>query len=152
MTLFPAHGARTSKVHKKDDTVIIGGLPERRRLLEPICAALHVARRQTDQLIDLEPQTVVSLFHASRKAAGLPAACMHELRHGGASHDGLAGVEDAEMLGRGRWASVKSLRRYRSPAAYIRRLQLLSPTQRAKAAAAPATILQLLPGLLRRLN
>ena len=41
-----------------------------------------------------------------------PAYTLHSLRHGGATHDSLCGEPPEFIMVQGRWASVKSLRRY----------------------------------------
>ena len=72
----------------------------------------------------------------------MPYATPHQLRHGGASADGLRQVSDQELMSRGTWASAKSLTRYRQPARYLRRLALLTPQQIASASAAPAMLVK----------
>ena len=57
--------------------------------------------------------------------------------------DGLAGVGDQDMLARGRWASEKSLRRYRRVAHYLRALNELDRNQLALAHPSVPTILRL---------
>ena len=90
----------------------------------------------------------VRLFHLSRKLASLAPSHPHRLRHGGASADAVLNVQDLTIQQRGRWASIKSVARYRRPALYLRQLALLSPNQMMLAAAAESKLKCQLPTLL----
>ena len=87
----------------------------------------------------------------ARAAASVEPATPHQMRHGAASADTLAGAGDATLLGRGSWQNIRSLRRYRKPACYVRKLHLLSSSQRAAAGAAPEAILHLMGLILKKL-
>ena len=67
----------------------------------------------------------------------MPVATPHQLRHEGASADAMLTLSDAETMNRGGLRDPRSLKRYRRPAKYVRRLELLSISQRALAAATP---------------
>ena len=72
------------------------------------------------------PQVFHRLFMQSRAAAGLERSHLHRLRHGGASADALLqSLTDLDIATRGRWASLKSVARYRRPARYLRALESL---------------------------
>ena len=80
------------------------------------------------------------LYRESGQAAGLPHSTPHQMRHGGASADAITSSTDLTLTERGGWASTKSVRRYRQPAKYLRRLELLSPAQRQLAPLLPEAI------------
>ena len=92
--------------------------------------------------------------HLTRQPAQLPVSNPHRRRHGGASADGLltSGEQrsDLEIASRGRWASMKSIRRYRQPARYLRQLQLLSKAQLLQAKVVEPKLPHLLQALLAR--
>jgi hypothetical protein len=107
----------TSKTRTQSDTVIIGTacLPRRwERLLRP-------------------PKRLLELLDLARSLAKRPHSNMHRLRHGGASADALP--EGAELVSdlssaiRARSKCLGSIRRYRHPARYLRRLAQLSQIQ-----------------------
>jgi hypothetical protein len=51
-------------------------------------------------------------LHRTCHALGLTGYVPHSLRHGGATHDYLGGMNIEDVMMRGRWASVKSARHY----------------------------------------
>ena len=130
----------------------MGGTPLRRRLLDPICRALHSAKRSSQRLLEVEPAEYVKLFHCSRAEAKLPAAHLHQIRHGGASADALEDAGDLSIASRGRWASLTSVRRYRKPAVYLRQLHLLTAQQRNQAATSGDFIVRSICSQLRKVR
>ena len=100
-------------------------------------------------LLGMTASRFQQLFRMSRMAAAQPAAHPHQLRHGGASADGLIGLGDASMLERGNWKSIRSISRYRQPSRYIRQLSILGPSQLVLAAQAPFLILAKVAALMR---
>ena len=58
------------------------------------------------------------------------------LRHGGASLDGLNGVESEKIRQRGQWSSMESVARYKRTGTYLRELHRLTETQMSEAQAA----------------
>ena len=149
LTLWPSTEASYSKTRTQDDTVIVGGSNPDRAWLAELCGPLK--RHSSDpRLLAMSPSRYLTLFHAGRARAGLWPSHAHRLRHGGASADGLAGAEDTEMAQRGRWSSLKSVRRYRRPAQYLRQLARLSPQQLTASTSAVASLRRDLPVLLRK--
>jgi hypothetical protein len=101
-------------------------------------------------LLGLSGPRYLALFHRSRRLAGGEPGVPHQSKHGAASADAMAGASDTTMMARGPWASPKSLKRYRTPARYLRRLHMLSGRQLALAVAAPDRITTAMEGCLRR--
>ena len=148
VTMFPETEAARSKTGGADDTVLIGTTHPRRAWLTVFLAALRTMRRKTSLLFDLTQTQLNDIYNLGRKATGLAKAGLHPLRHGGASADKLAGLAEREMQTRGRWASPKSVHRYRRPGPYMRAMEAAEP----QVAAGPAneTFLQMeLPRRLR---
>lgn len=71
------------------------------------------SRRKRARLFPFAPSTYRRHFKAACKDLGLsPDYVPHSLRHGGATHDHVRGMQLEEILRHGRWASVKSARHY----------------------------------------
>ena len=110
-----------------DETLPIGTANQARMWITGVLPALAKMERSSTKLLDLTPAVYLKLFHHSRRLAKLDKAGPHQLRHGGASCDGLTDMSDLTLADRGRWAAVASVRRYREPAQYIKRLRILTP-------------------------
>lgn len=106
---------------------------------------VKLPREKQGLLFDITPNDWVSLFAESREATGLKKANPHQLRHGGASADAMQKPPppDLELMGRGDWSQPKSVKVYRRTGIYARRMQMLTPGQRATAATARHLILAL---------
>jgi len=149
ITLYPQSVGKASKMGFFDDTITIGSSHIRRKWLTQLLPALAAMNRSTDLLLDVTLPQYRKVFNWSRMQAKLPPATLHALRHGGASADGLTKLQDLEIADRGRWAALASVRRYRRPTAYLRRLQSLTLEQQSNAANAEKYIVKELPKLLR---
>ena len=140
----------SSKVHAHDDMVTIGASHQRRRWLSTVCAALYRMPRTGTLLLDMPPERYLEIYKIGRQVASVAPRAAHKLRSSGASADAIAGVGDAEMLGRGRWNSLRSLARYRRPAAYHRALASLTPSQSLLACEAESELPRLIAALWRK--
>ena len=140
----------SSKVHAHDDMVSIGSSHPRRRWLSTVCAALYRMPRRGPLLLDLTPTRYLEIYKIGRQVAKVAPRPAHKLRSSGASADAITGLGDAEMLGRGRWNSLKSLARYRRPAAYHRALASLTPAQALAASEAECRLPTLIEALWRK--
>ena len=101
-------------------------------------------------LLQMAPARYSAIWHYACELACLPRANLHRLRHGGASADAIAGLDDAAMLERGSWRSTRSIARYRRPGRYLLQLSRLTPCQLASAEGAPPRILQLMRELVKQ--
>jgi len=119
---------RLSKTGTMDDTVLLDNYP----WLGPTLAAHAKGRAVDAPLFTTSPGEAVKLFVAAAAALGLHDVCMYQLRHGGASEDMVGGSRSAtEILARGRWRALSSLRRYAKPATLRRLLASVTPAVRA---------------------
>ena len=116
-----------------------------------MCNLLSKVPPSGELLFQMSQARFRTLFTSGRLAAGVSPAVPHQLRHGGASHDALSHVSDAEMLARGPWKSTSSLARYRRPARFVKALAELPPAQVHLALAAPTLILKELEILSQKL-
>jgi len=140
----------SSKVHAHDDMVTIGASHLHRRWLSVVCAALYRMPRKGPLLLDMTPARYLEIYKVGRQVASVAPRAAHKLRSSGASADAIAGVGDAEMLGRGRWNSLKSLARYRRPAAYHRAMASLTPSQSLLACEAESELPRVIAALWRK--
>ena len=121
-----------------------------RAWLNDVCRlAAAVPADSLGLLLQMTPARYAAIWHYACDLAGLPRANLHRLRHGGASADAIAGLDDAAMLERGSWRSVRSIARYRRPGRYLLQLSKLTPCQLAAAECAPSRIIQLMRELMR---
>ena len=144
LTLFPSWLAQSSKTGLQDHTVAVGSTHASREWLNKLASTLSKWNMQEKQLFPLSPTLYRDLFNASREALHMDKAHPHQLRHGGASQDGMTtDVKDMTLQERGGWRSSKSIMRYRKEAAYLRRLQTLTPVQIRRAQTSYALVCQL---------
>ena len=136
-----------SKTREFDDTVLfdypewVGQLFARRPPpVDPEC-----------RLFNVDPRKVKIAWSRAREALHLPKQfCMYQLRHGGASEDALSRRRSlAEIMQRGRWKAMNSLKRYTKPGQVQKMLNDLSPGVRQYAAWATTNLRALLFGDLR---
>ena len=151
LTFFPQEDGRQAKSGGFDWSKTIGTTRPARHWLSSECSILAGAPCTENSLLGLSAKRYAELFKMARAAASVEPATPHQMRHGAASADTLAGAGDATLLGRGPWQNIRSLRRYRKPACYVRKLHLLPSSQRAAAGAAPETILHLMGLILKKL-
>ena len=135
----------------QDDTLELGAREERPGIAQVFDAL--AARRESSA-----PLFPLTLSHARRtlaeaaSTAGLEPFVPHQLRHGGASHDGFLGIEAAELMRIGRWSSLSSVARYRKPGRYLRALTTLTQVQKRKADETELTVSFRLAQLLKSLS
>ena len=154
LTLYPTTQQETSKTRTQDETISIGASNKRRAWVRQLCRPLKQHCPSDKRLLCLSIKRYLQLFHLGRQLAQLPVSNPHRLRHGGASADGLLTngeqLSDVEIASRGRWGSMKSIRRYRQPARYLRQLQLLSKAQLLQAKVVEPKLPLLLQALLTK--
>ena len=152
LTLYPTTQQETSKTRTQDETVAIGTSNKRRLWLRQLCRPLTLHSPSDKRLLCMTPKRYLQLFHLGRRLAHLAPSNPHRLRHGGASADGLLTsgeqLSDLEIASRGRSRSMKSIRRYRQPARYLRQLQLLLKPQLLLAKAVESKLPRLIQTLL----
>ena len=146
VTFFPQEANVPSKNGSFDVAKVVGFLPER-MWLEQLCHLL-LQLPPCHHLLGLKPKRFLDLYHLSRDLGKVEQAHPHQLRHGGASMDAMAGRTDADLLDRGSWATQRSILRYRKPARYIRCLGLLSAEQVKLAKLCPRLIVEKVKALL----
>ena len=138
---FPRRLSIAAKNQEMDVCKTVGSTHPDRRWLEDLCPLALRLPHNGPTLLWLTSARWVSIMHSARAVAGVGDGHPHQLRHGGASQDGMAGVADTIMLERGPWGLVKSLLRYKKPARYNQALAELSPAQIQAASVAPKEIL-----------
>ena len=148
VNFFPRWVAVPAKNLQFDLLKAVGSTNSRRRWSAHVCTMILQVPSRSAFLSQMTTERYQQLWRAACRLAGLPQVNLPRLRHGGASADALAAVSDAEMLGRGPWASVQSIRRYRRPARYIKQLGLLSAEQVARAETSPSHVVRLMKLLL----
>ena len=153
LTMFPVSHDLTSKTNLQDLTVAIGSTHYERAWLSAVAEALHRTATASPMLVPMTPHMYLQLFRLARELAKLKGySHPHQLRHGGASMDGMqTGPErmtDIDLADRGSWSATKSIQRYRREAPYLRRLHSLSSSDLLTASNAPPLIVRELMGQL----
>ena len=141
ITMFPITRGLSSKTSNQDVTKSVGCASCVRAWVTQLCPLLAAQRPRPDMLFPLVYTTYLEYFHLSGVLANVVPGHPHQMRHGAASMDALAGAQDLSLLERGNWKSIKSVQRYRQPGPYMRRLQKLSTAQMSLAAEAPSQIM-----------
>ena len=141
-TFFPKRLSIAAKNQEMDVCKTVGSTHPDRRWLEELCPLALRLPHNGPTLLGLSSARWVSIMHSASAAANVGDGHPHQLRHGGASQDGMAGVADTVMLERGPWGMVKSLLRYRKPARYIQALSELTPSQMQSTSLAPESIVK----------
>ena len=142
-----------SKTSDKDVTKTVVSTNTARSWLSSVCRALSLCPRPSpaSPLVSMTQPRLQSLFQQSRSVSLLQPATLHQLRHGGASADGAAGLPHLSLLERGPWKFPKGVSRYRKTGRYLRCMHELSAEHRLTAQTAPTQILAELEKLLNRL-
>ena len=148
ITFYPANQSLSNKAGLQDDTIAIGCSNPRRRWVSELAGLCALRRRGSQHLFTLSLREFENSLTILAEQAALPKRVPHQLRHGGASADAIDGLEDVPLQSRGRWASPKSVLRYRKPGRYLRELALLTPAQLRLARPAESTLLRDLRALL----
>jgi len=73
---------------------------------------LRQLSQNRDLMFDFSLESLSREFKEAARIAGLGPRTLYDLRHGGASHDALNGVDLSEIQKRGRWLAASSVRRY----------------------------------------
>ena len=133
ITLYPKTREQQSKTLLQDNTFGVGTTNPQREWLGKIAAALRASSGKRAMLFPVSPAQLDRIMTIGAQLTQLTESNRHRLRHGGASADGLAGVETSVIQGRGFWKSPKSVARYQKPGAYLRELAKLTPEQRRQA-------------------
>jgi hypothetical protein len=150
LNMFPGNRARESKTRKKDHLRAVGTTNAQRSWLRSLCPLLRSHRvASDDSLFQISTELYVALFLQSGVLGHFDRRTLHQLRHGGASADGAAGVGDLEIKERGNWGALTSVARYRATGRYIRALAKLSQLQLKEALAAPQFIIATLREILK---
>jgi len=124
LILFPAERGSTSKVGEQDDTIPLD-LPRCPWLRHAIAALSQRPARQL--LFDYTYPQFLSIFTEASAALGLKLV-PYLMRHSGASIDRATDVRSQSEVGkRGRWASVRSIRRYEKRGRLNETWRTLSP-------------------------
>ncbi|CAK0826240.1 unnamed protein product, partial [Prorocentrum cordatum] len=113
------------KTNLWDESVLLDQAP----WLESALEALRIVAGD-GPLWDFQPTSVARLFVDACRALGLMHLQPHlySLRHGGASEDLLSGARTAEqVMRRGRWATMASLRRYGKETRLLREAAKVDP-------------------------
>ena len=114
VTLHPREAGVSSKTGVYDDSLLIDGpafpwMPD-------LLAKLLRSRSPGAKLFDVSYNTWNAKFAQAARAAGLQPllpVTLHQLRHGGASHELLVKARPQdEVKKRGRWATDQAVRRY----------------------------------------
>lgn len=118
----PFEALRPSKTQTFDDTILIDGPTWQQRAVMRLTAG-----KPSALAFDVSERDLRRQWQAAIAALRLPSdTVMYQLRHAGASADLLAGRRKLpEVLLRGRWKSLSSVRRYGKPGQVQRRYNLL---------------------------
>ena len=106
---LPSLRLRNTKTGGLQDQFVAARHPDVCRLLHRVWSATEPGHR----LFPFSAVSFRSRLRRAERSLGFPVHFTpHSFRHGGASHDLRAGCPIAEVVLRGRWASVESSRRY----------------------------------------
>lgn len=132
-----------TKTNTFDDTVILGASCKERNWVNGIFgkffrfrAKLMGGRDSKAPLLDLTLVEYEQCLRLGSEHLALPTrrALPHQLRHGGASMDGLTSLSIEFIQARGRWSELKNVRRYKKQGRYLKRLSMLSDVQMTESA------------------
>ena len=129
LTFNPSSRSKVSKTNCQDDTVIVSE-NEARAGLPALLHALVARRAGDEKLLCLSSARMRTLLSKAVDALELPKTTPHQLRHGGASHDGATGITLDKIQQRGQWVAQSSCRRYAKPGRYLRLLAQVTPQER----------------------
>jgi hypothetical protein len=140
-------GARETEVPTKtnvfDDSVPLDHPAWLGALVAQRCAKLAPLA----PLFQVEHQVLVAQFKAAVERLRLPATHLYQCRHGGASDDALAHRRDSmQIMARGRWQTIASVRRYSKAAQVQKYLALVGQKVRRYCQFAEANLQGLLQG------
>jgi integrase len=128
---------KPSKNREVDDTVFVGGAPERLWLQVLLSTVVGQCMAKSSLFAPLTLGIYEQTFSKAVKACGLEVLklCPHSLRHGGASDDFYHDHATLlEIQHRGRWKSPASVKRYSKKGKLQRQVNLMTSKQLAAAA------------------
>jgi len=127
------------------DESIVLDLPE---WLGPDLAPMVQGRPSSAPLFEIEETALRRAWNDAVQQLGLPArTCLYQLRHGGAAEDTLSRRRTPmEVMMRGRWATLRSVRRYAKPAQVQKFLATISPGSRRYCAEAEKSLKDIVGG------
>ena len=143
LTFNPSSRTRVSKTNCQDDTVVVSQ-NEARAGVPALLHAMVEGRRGDELLFAVSTARMRELLTEAADQAQLERITPHQLRHGGASHDGATGCSLEQIQSRGAWATASSVRRYAKPGRYLRLLASIPEAERERLSAE-------LPALVKRL-
>jgi len=117
--------------------------------LGPILAPTAQGRPSSAPLFEIEETARRRAWSDAVQQLGLPArACLYQRRHGGTAGDTLSRrrTSPMEVIMRGRWATLRSVRRSAKPAQVQKFLATLSPASRRYCAAAEKLLKDIVGG------
>ena len=124
----PEERLEASKTQTFDDTVVLDSRPWLGPLLRQQC----LGKLPHHLVFSVSATDMVAQWKAACLKLGVPGLVMYQLRHGGASSDMLSRRRGAaDVMLRGRWRSLSSLRRYAKPGQLAKLLNDLTPPVRA---------------------
>jgi hypothetical protein len=124
LMVAPAEDLLPSKTQTFDDTVVL----DRPAFLGPMLAGLAGRRSRDAVMFDVSAADMVRLWLEATALLGLPPMCLYQLRHGGASYDTAMRFRNFdEVMQRGRWLALSSVRRYAKSGQVQKLLEKLSP-------------------------
>ena len=130
VTFNPSSRSQVSKTNTQDDTVVVSSNPERPGL-DMLLKSMVAGRSAKEKVFRVTTSRMRVLLAEASSAMSLPLTLPHQLRHGGASHDGATGIGLEEIQSRGHWAAAASCRRYAKPGRYLRLLGEVAPAEQA---------------------
>ena len=110
LMVCPVERGKATKAQAFDDTLLL----DKPAALGPLLFE-QLARNRSDDspLFEIEHLDFLALWQRCQKVVGLTGQCIYQVRHGGASEDVVSGSRQLlEVMVRGRWAAVASLKRY----------------------------------------
>ena len=127
LTLGARETGKATKTQVFDDSVPL----DHPAWLGPLVAQRCHGRAVLHSHFPVTHQQLVNDFRAASELLHLPPTNLYQCRHGGASDDALARRRSQlEVMGRGRWTTAASVRRYSKASQVQKYLALLSPQVR----------------------
>ena len=112
LMLGPSDRGLPTKAQVFDDTVVL----DHPSWLAPLLAGLTHGRVAGASLFAVDHEALKREWKACQELLGLHGTALYQLRHGGASEDALSRRRLVpEIMSRGRWAALTSVRRYTKP-------------------------------------
>jgi hypothetical protein len=127
LIVAPEERLEASKTQTFDDTVVLDSRPWLGQLLHKQCSG----KLAHNLIFNIKAEEMVAQWKQACSVLRLQVLVMYQLRHGGASSDMLSRKRGAaDVMLRGRWRSLSSLRRYAKPGQLAKLLNNMSPEVR----------------------